>query len=112
MMELIKFFLTEKRDGESIEDTILRVIQENVSKYKPLIYNVLLEGFNVYKDFTGNDEYFEQRAKGKWGMFDSYVKAGFTREEAMQIMLNSKGLQGEVVGAINSITSGMAKAAV
>ena len=54
-----------------------------------MIYLVTNEVFEFYKTFAANDEYFAQRAQVKAQMLNAYVNAGFTREEAIEFILNS-----------------------
>ena len=85
MLKLLK--LMELVDSP---ETAGEFINELVSTYKPVIYTVIGEFFNVYKDLNNNDEYFAEVARNKQRHLDAYLAAGFSREEAMLFMLDSE----------------------
>lgn len=58
------------------------------NEYKPIIYGVLQEAFNCYKDLVNNDEYFTVCAQFYKKKYDALVEAGFTKAQAMAIMLD------------------------
>ena len=60
-----------------------------VKKYKPLLYTVLGEGFDMYKDLVSNDEWFKKKALSRKKTLDAYIAHGFTREEALLFMVES-----------------------
>jgi len=72
-------------DTEMAEETI----ENLVAQYKPIIYAVIREGFQGYKDLVANDEYFIQRAQMRRKMYSAYIEAGFTEEQAMLFLLDS-----------------------
>lgn len=63
------------------------IITGAVEKYKPILYMVLRECFNVYKDLVNNDEYFAVSAKYDRKKFDALLNEGFTEDQALSIML-------------------------
>lgn len=63
------------------------VISEFVKKYKPILYRIVGELFNVYKDLVNNYEYFETMAKYNRRKFYALTNNGFTEDQAMAIMI-------------------------
>jgi len=61
-----------------------------VEQYKPVLYAVFGELFQIFKDLVDNDDYFETNAKYSWKIMQSYMSAGFTREEAFAVLMNSR----------------------
>lgn len=80
------------------------MIGELVGKYKPLVYYVADELFNVYKDYANNTEYFTTVAKSRKNQFDAYIDIGFTEDQAMSLLLNDiKKLSEQVNKTTSSI---------
>lgn len=65
------------------------MMKEVVAQYKPLLYSVLGELFEVYKDYANNTEYFKTSAKVRRNQFEALINAGFTEEQAMVIMIDN-----------------------
>lgn len=42
----------------------------------------------VYKDFANNTEYPATVAKVKKNMYDAYIEAGFSEDQALALMIN------------------------
>lgn len=64
------------------------IISEFATAFKPVIYSAGKELLNILKDFSNQTEYFDTIAKIKKQYFDSYVGAGFTKEQAFSLMIN------------------------
>jgi hypothetical protein len=64
------------------------MVSELVDQYKPLLYGVCEEVFNIYKDYANNTEYFNTVATCKKNQYDAYVNADFTPEQAFNLILN------------------------
>lgn len=71
-----------------------------------MVYWVGSELLEVYKDYANNDEYFKTAAKVKWNQFSSYLEMGFTREEAMLILLKDAE---NMKKTINNVSSSVGK---
>jgi len=71
-------------------DLAKEMISELISKYKPLAYSIANELLVVYKDFANNTDYFETVAIAKRNQYDAYISVGFSKEEAMILILNEK----------------------
>ncbi len=56
--------------------------------YKPLLYSVCSEVFNIYKDYVNNDEVYDVWSNKLWNTYDALVNKGFTKTQAFQILLN------------------------
>lgn len=67
---------------------ILPIVKGYLNEYKPLVYGILQEFVEIYKDYSENTEYPAITAKVKKNMYDAYVNAGFTEDQAMALMLN------------------------
>ena len=79
MEELLKALLTSPEYIAGIAE-----------QYKPVLYAVFGELFKMFKDLVNNDDYFETNAKYSWKIMQSYMSAGFTREEAFAVLMNSR----------------------
>lgn len=66
----------------------LAMIKNFTEKYKPVVYSICDEIHNVLKDYANNTEYFETNAKIKKQMFNAYVNAGFTEDQAIAFIIN------------------------
>lgn len=64
------------------------ILKEQIEKYKPVVYSVAKEALEVMKDYAGCQEVFDTMAAVKKNMFDAYVKAGFTEEQAIAFILH------------------------
>lgn len=69
-------------------ELIMPVVREYIEKYKPTIYALAQEIVEIYKDFSNNMEYPAIIAKIKKNMYDAYIDAGFTEEQALALMIN------------------------
>lgn len=79
--ELIKTFIENPEVG-------LAVVKTLVDKYKPTVYEVGNMIMEVYKDFANNTEYPATVAKVKKNMYDAYIEAGFSEDQALALMIN------------------------
>ena len=61
-----------------------------VEQYKPVLYAVCGELFQMFKDLTNNDDYFATNAQYSWKTMSAYMDAGFSREEAFAMLMNKK----------------------
>lgn len=105
MQELILKFLTENPDA------LIPIISEYANKYKGVLYALCSELFSVYKDFVNNDEYFKIAAEKSFKDYASLVNAGFTTEQAMDIILREKNQSSRnIAKSINSLTATLQKA--
>ena len=71
-------------------DMATTIIKEYVAKYKPMVYALAQEVVEVCKDYANNTEYPATVAKAKKNMYDAYVDAGFTEDQALALMINDK----------------------
>lgn len=69
-------------------EMLVPVIKEYIKKYKPVVYELAHEVVDVYKDYANNIEYPAIVAKSKKNMYDAYVTAGFTEDQALALMIN------------------------
>ncbi len=69
-------------------EAIVVVVKEYINKYKPMVYDLAHEVVEVYKDYSNNTEYPAVVAKTKKNMYDAYVSAGFTEDQALALMIN------------------------
>lgn len=64
------------------------VIKEYINKYKPMVYDLVQEVVEIYRDYSNNTEYPTVVAKTKKNMYDAYVSVGFTEDQALALMIN------------------------
>lgn len=81
MEELITAFMESPESGFTLVKTM-------VEKYKPMAYEIGNIVLDIYKDFSNNQEYFETVAKVKKNMFDAYIEAGFSEDQAFALIIN------------------------
>jgi len=97
MLELV-LLGDDNQDGDTLE-TVIEALAE---QFKPLLYTLAREGFEVYKDVVNNDDYFEQRAQMKWKLFAAYLDAGFREEQAMMLILEADSMRRSVEQVVSS----------
>ena len=69
-------------------EMLVPVVKEYISKYKPIVYGLLQEVIEVYRDYSNNTEYPAIVAKTKKNVYDAYVSVGFTEDQALALMIN------------------------
>lgn len=81
MEKLIEAFMESPEVGFVLLKTM-------IEKYKPMAYEVadIIEG--IYRDYSNNTEHPALVAKVKKNMYDAYVDAGFTEDQALALMIN------------------------
>lgn len=82
-MEVLLEILKENPEG------IPAVVKEYIGTYKPVVYGVLKELLEIYRDYVNNDELHKLSAQAAKKKFDSFVEAGFTENQAFTLLLNS-----------------------
>ena len=107
MDKVIKLML---ENPEMIESMIV----ESVEKYKPLIKCVVNEGIKLYREYVNMEELYGLRAASRFKMYQAYLEAGFTEEQAMSMLLTSirseaTMFQSAAKGASNGAQSTMSK---
>ena len=81
MDKIIDAFMEKPETGFAL----LKVL---IEKYKPMAYEIGNIFVDIYKDFANNTEYPAVVAKVKKNMYDAYVEAGFTEDQALALMIN------------------------
>ena len=81
MEELITAFMESPESGFTLVKTM-------VEKYKPMAYEIGNIVLDIYKDFSNNQGYFDTVAKVKKNMFDAYIEAGFSEDQAFALIIN------------------------
>lgn len=69
-------------------DTSSIIISELINQYKEPMYSIGKEFLLMLKDYSNNEELFDTIAKIKKQQFDSYVKVGFSADQAMAFLIN------------------------
>lgn len=69
-------------------EMLIPVIKEYIKKYKPMVYDLAQEIVEICKDYSNNTEYPVIVAKTKKNLYDAYINAGFTKDQALAFMLN------------------------
>ena len=72
-------------------------IENLVTQYKPIIYTILREGFQGYKDIVDNDEYFAKKAQMRRKMYSAYIDAGFKEEQAVLFLMDSDSARANAI---------------
>ena len=68
-------------------------------QYKPMIYAICSELFGMYKDLVSNDDYYNTMALYDKKKLDALMNVGFSRDEAMDIIIVEKrSLQSQTKG--------------
>ena len=83
-------------------DMLGETIRNAVSKYKPAIYALLDELFTCYEDLASNQRVFKAQAQMKWNAYAAYLDAGFTKEQAMLLLLDSDASRRNIMKQITS----------
>ena len=94
-------------------EEILKLLSSNpemikgfIEQYKPLVYTVAQELFNVYGDYANNKEIFKTMATSKKNKFDSLIEVGFTENQAIAFMINDdKNLEKSIKNISSSTKS-------
>lgn len=87
------------------EENLVNTVSTYIEKYKPTAYALLKELLKIYEDYANNTEFPALAAKTKKNMFDAYVGAGFTEEQAMAFLINSNLERLEYVKKIGGSSS-------
>lgn len=69
-------------------EDFVEIARTYINKYKPAVYEICKEVLAVAKDFAENKEVCEIAATRKKNLFDAYVEAGFTEEQAIAFIIN------------------------
>lgn len=82
--------MTEKLVNTILKDPELgtELLKKLVEKYKPMAYEMCGLVFDVYKDFSKNEEYPAVVAKIQRNKYEAYINAGFTSDQAMALLLS------------------------
>lgn len=81
MEKLIEAFIESPEVGFVLLKTM-------IEKYKPMAYEVANIIEDIYRDYSNNTEHPALVAKVKKNMYDAYVNAGFTEDQALALMIN------------------------
>lgn len=87
-------------------DTIAEIVKTYIEKYKPMVYSILHDCFDIWKDYVNNDEVYAVDAKHYRKLLEAFMNEGFTREEAMLLIIK-KQLDAEK--AANKISTNTSK---
>lgn len=81
MEKLIEAFMESPEVGFVLLKTM-------IEKYKPMAYEVANIIEDIYRDYSNNIEHPALVARVKKNMYDAYVDAGFTEDQALALMIN------------------------
>lgn len=85
--------------------TAAPIINALVEKYKPILYSACGALFGMCEDLVNNDDTYALVATDKRKMFDAYVNAGFSEEQAMAFIINSNLDRVKFSKEINNVTN-------
>lgn len=77
-------------------DSLIMLVQK-FDEIKPVFYDLGGKVLDVMKDLTNNKDYFDTLAKYDYEYFDSLINFGFTREEAIRLVISNKQKMMEVL---------------
>lgn len=80
---------------------VLGQLHEVIEVYKPPVYSLINEFVSIWKDFI-NSEYYDLNAAADRRAYYAYINAGFTEDQAMQLLLNHNL---EVRNALNDFSA-------
>lgn len=81
MEELLKILSTNP-------EVVVPTLKVYIEKYKPVVYGILKELMAIYADYANNKEFPALKAKERKTYYDALIAEGFTRDQAMAIMIN------------------------
>lgn len=86
-------------------EMLVPTIKEYINKFKPMVYDLVQEAVEIYKDYSNNTEYPTIVAKTKKNMYDAYISVGFTEDQALALMINDNIQPMKNVKQISSSTN-------
>lgn len=69
-------------------ELIVPMVKMYIEKYKPMVYELGQEVTEIYRDYSMNTDFPTIVAKTKKNMYDAYIEAGFTEDQALALMIN------------------------
>ena len=72
-----------------------------IDKYKPAVGSILMQMLNIWAEVVADDKHYSLTAEGKWKQYQAYIKAGFSEDQAMELLLNNNS---EFVKRVNTVT--------
>ena len=83
---------TDMLEGLATPEILIAAVQALISEYKPAIKSIGLELLSLYQDLASNQELPETTATLKHNQYQAYITAGFTPDQAMQLLTTGGGV--------------------
>lgn len=81
--KILELFLTNP-------DEAVNMVIEMSKTYKPMLYKVLNEFLDMYKDYVNNTLIQTYTAKDRMNYYKALIDAGFSEDQAFTILVNEK----------------------
>lgn len=85
-------------------ELIAPTVRACIEKYKPMVYELLQEIVEIYRDYSKNTDHPSVVAKVKRNMYEAYLEAGFTEDQAMTLMVNDNS---QLIKFANKLSTSM-----
>ena len=70
-------------------DAIVELAQVLIDEYKEPIKAIAGQILDLYAEFVDDDRHYQLSAKNKWKSYKALIEVGFSKDQALMIMLNN-----------------------
>lgn len=85
-------------------EMIPTVVHILIEKYKPIVYGVLEELLVILEDYANNKKIQEINATADRNKYDAYVSAGFTEDQAFDLLMRDIHQSNKLAIEISKLT--------
>lgn len=85
-------------------EMIPTVVHILIEKYKPIVYGVLEELLVILEDYANNKRIQEINATADRNRYDAYVSAGFTEDQAFDLLMRDVHQSNKLAKEISKLT--------
>lgn len=86
-------------------ELVAPTVKAYIEKYKPMVYAVLQEAVEIYRDYSENTDHPAVVARIKRNMYEAYLSVGFTEDQAMTLMVNDNAQLSKFVSQLSAPTN-------